>query len=133
MGVPIKVSPGELIDRLTILEIKEARMTDPAKRRIAARERALLSSAHDAHLSPPPVVARLRAELKAVNEALWQVEDDIRLCEAQSDFGADFVALARRIYKTNDRRSALKQALDHAFGAEFHDVKSHELPDAGDF
>lgn len=129
MAVPIEVSPGELIDRLTILEIKDARLVDASKRRIAARERAALAAALEAHLSPSSKASELRAKLKSVNEALWVIEADIRKYEARGDFGAEFIALARAVYQTNDRRSALKQALDQAFGAEVHDVKSHDLPD----
>lgn len=131
-GVTVEISPGEAMDRLTILEIKLARIADPAKRAVAAREHAALAAACDARLKPTPKALRLRAALKEVNEDLWAIEDDIRAFEARGDFDEAFIGLARAVYLTNDRRGALKQAIDKEFGASVHEVKSHDLPDVSD-
>lgn len=130
--VPVELSPGEALDRLTILDIKLLRLVDPAKRAVAARERAALAGACASHLELTEKALRLRDALREVNERLWLVEDDLRAMEARGEFGDSFVARARSVYLTNDRRGALKQALDHELGARFHDVKSHDLPDVSD-
>ena len=105
------VSWGELIDKITILEIKSERIDDAAKRRNVQTELALL----DARRATAPAsseVDRLTAELKVVNTELWVIEDDIRDCERALDFGPRFIELARAVYHTNDRRAALKRALE---------------------
>jgi hypothetical protein len=119
------VSWGELIDKITILEIKAQRIADPAKRANVARERAALVAARDAGGALPPTIAPLAAELRAVNETLWEIEDAIRDREAAGDFSAKFVDLARRVYKTNDRRAALKRRINEALGSELVEEKSY--------
>ena len=120
----IEVAPGELVDKLTILDIKLARMTDAAQRRNVAYEHAMLSRAFGT-LPGTARIARLRSELQAVNERLWTIEDDIRDCERRGDFGAAFVALARAVYKTNDARAALKRGINLALGSRLVEEKSY--------
>jgi hypothetical protein len=119
------VSWGELIDKITILEIKARRIADPAKRANVARELAALVAARDVGGALPPAIAPLADELRAVNEALWEIEDAIRDCEAAGDFSAKFVDLARRVYKTNDRRAALKRGINAALGSDLVEEKSY--------
>lgn len=121
----VPVSWGELIDKITILEIKNARIADPVKRANVARELAALVAARDAAGTVPPPVAALADELREVNEALWEIEDAIRECEAAGDFSARFVALARDVYRTNDRRAALKRRINQAMGSELVEEKSY--------
>ena len=119
------VSWGELIDKITILEIKSERIDDAAKRRNVQTELTLL----DARRATAPAsteVDRLTAELKAVNTELWVIEDDIRDCERAQDFGPRFIELARAVYHTNDKRAALKRALNEALGSAIVEEKSYK-------
>lgn len=116
------VSWGELIDKITILEIKAARIADPAKLANVRRELQALTAVRDTQGTAP---VGLADELRQVNEQLWDIEDLIRECEQRSDFGAAFVELARSVYKTNDRRAALKRKINDAMGSELVEVKSY--------
>jgi hypothetical protein len=124
-AVTVDVAPGELIDKLTILEIKAERITDPEKLAHVRHERDLLMAALDRAVIPSAEVIALRAELRGVNEILWDVEDAIRACDRRGDFGPDFVALAQRVYRTNDHRAALKRRINVLLGAEVMEEKSY--------
>ncbi len=117
------ISPGELIDKLTILEIKAAKITDPDKRRSVDRQLSLLTDYRERNLAPSAALDTLAAQLQSINEQLWDIEDAIRTCEADKDFGPRFVDLARSVYKTNDRRAALKRRINDLLGCEIHDEK----------
>ncbi len=112
----VPTSPGELIDKLTILRLKSERMTDPAKLANVRHEQAVLQALADAALPADDALAPLWDDLYAINAALWVIEDDIRACDARGDFGPDFIALARAVYQTNDRRAAVKKAINLALG-----------------
>ncbi len=116
------VSWGELVDKITILEIKAARIADPAKLANVRNELQALTQVRDAKGSAP---ASLVAELRRVNEQLWDIEDQIRECEERGDFGQRFVELARSVYKTNDRRAALKRQVNDAMGSDLVEEKSY--------
>jgi len=105
----VPVSWGELIDKITILEIKTERVTDPAAVANVKRELALLLDA-----LPPPAKALdgLRSELSEVNRRLWDIEDAIRAREASRSFDDEFVALARSVYRTNDERARIKRDIN---------------------
>jgi len=122
----VPVSWGELIDKITILEIKAERIADPAKRANVARELAALNAVRDQGRARAEGLAALTRELRQVNEALWTIEDDIRECEAKGDFGPRFVALARSVYKYNDRRAALKRRINELLGSELIEEKSYK-------
>ena len=121
----IRVSAGELLDRITILEIKSARIRDPAKLENVRRELAELVETWDSGVSADETVAALRRELRSVNEALWDIEDHIREEEIAGVFGARFVELARAVYQTNDRRSLLKRKVSEHLGSELLEEKSY--------
>ena len=123
--ITVEIAPGELIDKITILEIKSERITDAAKAHHVGTELALLVAARDWTVPGSAELARLANELKAVNEALWQIEDEIRLCERDEDFGPRFVALARSVYRTNDRRAALKRQINELLGSKLIEEKSY--------
>lgn len=125
MTVPIEVGPGELIDKITILVIKSERMSDAAKLKNVRRELAALDAAARAHIPASAELTRLEAALKAVNEALWVVEDDIRRCEAGKDFGPKFVELARAVYTQNDKRASLKKDINLLTGSAIIEEKSY--------
>lgn len=121
----IPVSWGELLDKVTILEIKCARIARPEARANVAREYALLR-AIAADVMRRPGVASLLGELKAVNEELWDIEDDIREKEAEAQFGPDFISLARSVYKRNDRRADLKRAINLRLCSDLIEEKSYK-------
>jgi hypothetical protein len=124
--VLIEVPPGELIDKITILRIKAERIADPAKRVNVEEELKTLTSARARFLPEDPEIARLEASLAGVNQVLWQIEDDIRNCERAGDFGPRFIELARAVYKTNDRRAALKREINLRLGARLIEEKSYK-------
>jgi hypothetical protein len=121
----VPVSAGELFDKISILEIKTARITDVEKRRHVSVELDLLRRERDQRLGRSEELDRLVAELRQVNEALWEIEDDIRVCERDADFGPRFVELARSVYTTNDRRSALKRQINDLLGSAIVEEKEY--------
>jgi tetratricopeptide (TPR) repeat protein len=124
-SVTVGIAPGELIDKITILEIKAERITEPEKLAHVRAELATLTEARErAVFGGEPLVA-LVADLKAINEALWRIEDDLRSCERDGDFGSRFVELARLVYLTNDRRAAVKRRINERLGAEITEEKSY--------
>jgi tetratricopeptide (TPR) repeat protein len=123
--IAIGVSPGELIDKITILQIKSRRMVDPSKRRHVRAELTALEQVARGTVEPSQRLDELTAALKAVNETLWQVEDEIRDCERCQDFGPRFVALARSVYRQNDHRAALKRQINELLGSELVEEKAY--------
>ncbi|HEY2616492.1 MAG TPA: DUF6165 family protein [Acetobacteraceae bacterium] len=118
----VPVSWGELIDKITILEIKVERLRAPAARANAAHELTLLR----AELAEPPAgLAALQAELAGVNRRLWDIEDDIRRKEASQAFDAGFIALARAVYHSNDERSRIKRAINELLGSGIIEEKQY--------
>jgi hypothetical protein len=119
----VKISPGEFLDKLTILEIKAERIQDQAKRKNVCRE--LESLRADWTAAPRAAVDDLMRELRAVNEALWEIEDRIRVKESSRAFDAEFIELARSVYQTNDRRTAIKRALNVVLESDLIEEKSY--------
>jgi len=116
---------GELIDKLTILRLKSERIADPAKRANVKHEMAELTRIADAALPTGPDLRSLWQQLYDINARLWVIEDDIRACEAESDFGPRFIALARAVYQTNDHRAAVKKAINLLLGSAIIEEKSY--------
>jgi len=123
--IPVPISPGELLDKISILEIKVERIDDPQKRANVERELDLLTGLWHAESAETGEITRLRGELKSLNEKLWRIEDEIRDCERNGDFGDRFVGLARGIYRTNDERAALKRRINEALGSTILEEKSY--------
>lgn len=123
--IEVPIATGELIDKITILEIKVARITDAAKTANVRAELTLLCQRRDAVLSSDPALDLLAARLKAVNERLWDLEDEIRDCELRQDFGMAFVTVARSIYRANDERAAVKREINIATGSQLIEEKSY--------
>ena len=113
----VPVSFGELLDKIAILQIKSERMTDAAKLANVRAELSALERTWMAHPAAGKDIVRLRAELKAVNERLWVIEDDIRLQEKAQAFDDEFVRLARAVYFENDTRARVKKDINLALGA----------------
>jgi hypothetical protein len=122
----VDMAPGELLDRIGILEIKSERMTDPAKRAQVRAERASLRRAGEEMLRASAEAGRLAAELKAVNEALWDVEEALRQCEREGDFGPRFVELVRSVYRRNDERGRIKRRINALLGSPWGDQKEYK-------
>ena len=116
---------GELIDKITILEIKAARIEDPEKLRNVETELKALCAARDRTILATERLGHLTAELRAVNESLWDIEDAIRRCEQSGDFGPQFVELARSVYKDNDHRAELKRQINVLLGSGLIEEKSY--------
>lgn len=119
----IDVSNGELLDKLTILEIKSSRITDPAKSNIIIEELSLIRIAASGIIA---VCSVELDELKNINEALWDIEDRIRNFENNQDFGPDFIETARSVYKLNDIRAAIKKEINILTDSDLFEVKSYE-------
>ena len=125
--VSLDVSAGDLIDRITILQIKARRL--PRERRTLVRqELAAARLTRDRFIVASTKLSSLTRALETVNRRLWAVEEALRTCERTGQFGPRFVALARSVYKTNDLRAALKRQLDRLLGSEIREQKSHRLP-----
>lgn len=124
--IKVPVSFGEVLDKITILEIKSERIEDEAKVKNVRLELEELSATWDAAVAgKADLIADLRRQLKAVNEELWVIEDDIREEEADQNFGSRFIELARAVYVTNDKRAALKKEINLALGSRFVEEKSY--------
>lgn len=125
MLIQTPVSWGELLDKITILMIKSERISDSAKLLNIRRELEELEKTRDAAATLPEEAKAVFADLKRVNEKLWVIEDDIRDCERQKDFGAKFIELARAVYFTNDERFRLKRELNDLMGSALVEEKSY--------
>jgi hypothetical protein len=112
------------MDKITILEIKSERIKSPSQLKNIAHELEALRAVQ-LHEIERAVLDKISAELKRVNAQLWDVEDAIRDCEARSDFGEPFIALARAVYRLNDERSRLKKAINLASGSRIVEEKSY--------
>ena len=122
----VPVSPGEVLDKITILEIKSERMTDPEKLANVRAELSLLQETWAHAVAEDDVIRQLHAELKEINEGLWEIEDDIRDKERVKEFDERFIELARSVYFTNDRRSEVKKKLNLHLGSQIIEEKSYQ-------
>ena len=125
-NIKVPVSPGEVLDKITILEIKSERMEDPEKVANVRVELKLLQDTWAANITDDEVIRDLHAQLKEINEALWEIEDDIRDKERVKEFDERFVELARAVYFTNDRRSEVKKKLNLHLGSQIIEEKSYQ-------
>ena len=121
----VPISWGELIDKITILEIKAGRLSTGEARANAEKELSLLREIAGPVLAAGETSA-LMARLKTLNEALWEIEDRIRDHERLGDFGAGFIELARAVYKRNDERGAVKRELNLVLGSQLIEEKSYK-------
>jgi hypothetical protein len=122
----VPIAPGELLDKLSILEIKLVRISDPDKLANVKIEHRFLSETRVAEVPESPELADLYDELAMVNQALWNIEDDIRECERDAEFGARFIELARSVYVQNDRRAATKRKINVLLGSSIVEEKSYQ-------
>jgi len=120
------VSYGELIDKITILEIKSRRIADPAKLANVRNELDLLNATWANDAASQTDIADERARLLAVNELLWDIEDRIRVKEKAKSFDTEFIELARSVYIRNDERAEIKRAINEKLGSTLVEEKSYE-------
>jgi hypothetical protein len=123
--IRVPISPGELLDKLTILRIKAARIGDAGKRANVARELTLLEAIWRDAVPGRATVREEEDALARVNAALWDVEDALREREAAQRFDAEFVALARSVYRHNDERAAIKRRVNVLLGSALTEEKSY--------
>ena len=126
MRIFAEIAPGELFDKITILEIKREKMSDPEKLANVNKEHEILCGIRDEHISSSEALSSLIVALKKVNLGLWEIEDDIRDCERRKDFGPAFIELARAVYINNDERAALKRKINTLLHSTIFEEKSYQ-------
>jgi len=124
MKIKADISVGELIDKISILEIKLEKISDPEKNKNIQIELNLLESFYKKIKNNE--LDEIKDKLKNTNFKLWNIKDEIRECEKNKDFGDNFVELARSVYITNDQRFDLKNSINELFSSEIKEVKSYE-------
>ena len=123
--VTTELSIGELIDKITILDIKMARIDDPAQLANVGTELEALCRTREAHVTHSPDLDDMTAALKAVNEVLWDIENSVRDHERRNVFDDRFIEQVRSVYRENDKRSALKRRIDELTGSRIVEKKSY--------
>ena len=126
MSIEVEISVAEFLDKLTILQIKSDRISDTEKLRNINQELAVLTEtwSASAHAGDAGLETAI-SELRRINEALWDIEDAIRAKEAAGEFDQEFIRLARSVYMTNDRRAAVKKAINESTGSVIMEEKSY--------
>ena len=124
-AIKIDIGIGELVDKITILEIKRARIKSPEKLKNIEHELSLLNNVK-AQLMQTTESDVLEEALKQINEKLWDIEDSIRRCESKKQFDETFIELARAVYFTNDKRSDIKRQINQLQGSQIIEEKSYE-------
>jgi|TARA_B100000795_G_C22710190_1_gene403217 hypothetical protein len=120
-----EISAGELIDKITILEIKEEKIENSEKLEYIKKELFSLNKTSKKMIAETAGIKSLVEKLKIVNRKLWDIENGKRLAEKNNDFGKNFIELARSVYKTNDERSKIKLEINNLLGSNIKEVKSH--------
>lgn len=125
--VNVPISPGELIDKITILEIKIKRIDAPQKLSNVKTELDQLEKVwQQSDYAGAEIVSEKRAVLKTINEKLWVIEDDLRLKESKAEFDSEFIELARSVYFTNDHRARVKKEINIGVGSDLVEEKSYQ-------
>lgn len=124
--IQVPISPGELLDKITILQIKSERIQDPAKLVNVNLELDMLTRVWEQSVESDDEIAALSARLKSINEALWEIEDDIRDEERNKRFGERFIELARAVYVTNDERADAKKQVNLHLNSNIVEEKSYQ-------
>ena len=125
MDIKVDISPGELIDKMTILEIKLKNIAEKNKLNNIKKEYRILREIYQQCIPPTKGLSRLMSELKGINKMLWIIEDDIRDCEYHKDFSQKFIKLARSVYKNNDKRAKLKREINILLNSSIIEEKSY--------
>ena len=120
-----EISAGELLDKLSILEIKLNKIKNPALLREIKKDYNIINEAKNKNINSSNEINVLYTDLKKINEQLWEIEDKIRLCEKNSDFKNKFIQLARDVYLKNDKRSKIKLEINKILGSNIQEVKQY--------
>ena len=120
-----EISAGELLDKISILEIKLDKIKNKNSREEINKEYNLLEDAKNSNIDVTETVQQLFNEIKEVNLNLWNIEDNIRICEKNKDFGKKFIDLARSVYLTNDKRSKIKAKINETLGSNIIEIKQY--------
>ena len=121
----VEVSIGELLDKISILEIKQEKIKDPDKLRFITNEHLILKNQLDINIKPDDKLNKLFKSLKEINAKLWMIEDDKRLCEKEKDFGEKFIKLSRNVHFLNDDRAKIKLEINNFTGSTIKEIKEY--------
>ena len=121
----VEVSVGELLDKISILEIKKEKISDSESLKIINSEYLVLNEQAKKNLSKSPKLTSLFDELKEINLKLWHIEDDKRMCEKNSDFGEKFIKLSRDVHFLNDKRAKIKLEINNLTGSKIKEIKEY--------
>ena len=121
----VEASVGELLDKVSILEIKQDKIKDPEKLKFIKNEHSILKSQLDLNVKKDKVLEKLFNALKEINSKLWVIEDDKRLCEKEQNFGDKFIKLSRDVHFLNDDRAKIKLEINNHTGSKIKEVKEY--------
>ena len=121
----VEVSVGELLDKISILEIKKEKISDPESLKIINSEYLVLNEQAKKNVSKSPKLTSLFDELKEINLKLWHIEDDKRMCEKNSDFGEKFIQISRDVHFMNDKRAKIKSKINKIFSSNIEEIKEY--------
>ena len=122
----VEVSIGELLDKISILEIKQEKIKDPEKLKFISKEHSILKNQLKNNIKSDEKLTELFKSLKEINAKLWVIEDDKRQCEKEKDFSEKFIKLSRDVHFLNDERAKIKLEINNALGSNIKEVKSYE-------
>ena len=122
----VEVSAGELLDKISILEIKKEKIKNSEKLKFINNEYQILKEQLDKSIKSNEKIQKLFNSLKEINSKLWVIEDDKRICEKNKDFSKDFIELARSVYLNNDKRSKIKADINKILGSNIKEIKQYE-------
>ena len=120
-----EISAGELIDKITILEIKKIKISDAEKLKDINKELNSLNQTFKQFIPDPSTIQQLIGKLKSINLKLWDIENGKRQAEKDQNFGKEFIELARSVYKSNDERAKIKLEINNTLGSNIKEIKSH--------
>ena len=121
----VEVSIGELLDKISILEIKQERIKDPEKLKFISNEHSILKNQFDSHVKSDDKLNKLFKLLKEINAKLWTIEDGKRLCEKEKDFGEKFIKLSRDVHFLNDDRAKIKLEINNLTNSLIREIKEY--------
>ena len=120
-----EISAGELLDKMSILEIKMDKIKDADGLNEVNKEYSILKQVRDSHIEFSEEIKKLYADIKKINLKLWNIEDEIRICEKKKDFGDNFINLARNVYLNNDKRSKIKSEINKLLSSNIKEIKQY--------
>ena len=121
-----EVSAGELLDKISILEIKLSKIKSKNNQKQIRKEYRLLKTTKNLKIKPNKRIAHLFKKIKKINLNLWKIEDKIRICEKNKNFGKNFITLARGVYFNNDKRAKIKSTINKILGSNIKEIKQYE-------